>query len=75
MKKCPKCQRFYDDASLNFCLEDGVGLIVVEDAPEPTLRFVPAPTVNLPIPATEQSIDVSPILTQTNNFSPTGASF
>lgn len=35
MKRCPKCNQTYDDASLNFCLTDGAPL--VEMASEPTV--------------------------------------
>ena len=27
MKRCPQCQRVYDDLTLNFCLDDGVWLV------------------------------------------------
>ncbi len=31
MKKCPKCNNTYANGSLNFCLEDGTTLILVND--------------------------------------------
>lgn len=43
MKRCPKCQREYDDESLRFCLEDGTSLVGKPPSEPP-------PTVVLPIP-------------------------
>lgn len=36
MKRCPQCRRRYSDESLNFCLDDGVPLVIEPDS-EPTL--------------------------------------
>ena len=42
MKTCPKCKRVYNDASLNFCLEDGEWLAEDSDAVEnPTAILTP----------------------------------
>ncbi len=40
MKVCPKCNQTYDDANLNFCLDDGELLMEMQtnDAP-PTIMF------------------------------------
>jgi cell division septation protein DedD len=32
MKRCTQCNRTYTDESLNFCLDDGAGLIPIQDA-------------------------------------------
>jgi hypothetical protein len=59
VKKCPVCNRFYDDATLNFCLEDGALLSATDDpdktqqisAPHETnsiLTRVSYPTANVP---------------------------
>lgn len=45
MKRCPSCNRTYNDLSLNFCLEDGtplVGEAVTPSDPNATWRF-PSP--------------------------------
>jgi F5/8 type C domain-containing protein len=50
MKRCPKCQRSYDDDSLRFCLEDGTSLATI------TREVEPPPTAILPRePATQKS--------------------
>jgi len=42
MKTCPKCKRVYNDASLNFCLEDGEWLVDDSGAVEnPTAILTP----------------------------------
>lgn len=51
MKRCPKCGRSYEDANLNFCLEDGELLSLqatsaaVDDSP-PTVMLDPARRTN-----------------------------
>ncbi len=51
MKHCPKCGRSYEDANLNFCLEDGELLSLqatgsaVDDSP-PTVMLDPARRTN-----------------------------
>jgi YARHG domain len=35
MKRCPTCQRTYNDDSLRFCLQDGATLVSVSDASRP----------------------------------------
>jgi hypothetical protein len=35
LKICPKCRRFYDDADLRFCLNDGVPLIFADEKLKP----------------------------------------
>lgn len=40
MKRCPSCNRTYNDESLNFCLEDGTPLVGAPD-PNATLRYPP----------------------------------
>lgn len=39
MKRCPKCNRTYPDAGLNFCLEDGTALINARPTSAPTAAF------------------------------------
>lgn len=39
MKRCPTCQRRYADDTLNFCLEDGAPLAVVNPATDDTLTL------------------------------------
>jgi TolB-like protein/Tfp pilus assembly protein PilF len=47
MKQCPKCSRVYNDESLNFCLEDGEGLIVADPVSEsPTAIQLPRLSVD-----------------------------
>ena len=41
MKSCPKCGRAYDDASLNFCLDDGEWLVDDTAEGEPTRSMPP----------------------------------
>lgn len=31
MKQCPQCRRLYDDETMNFCLDDGAGLVAFTD--------------------------------------------
>src|SRR2546422_9221956 len=49
MKRCPKCNRRYDDDSLKFCLEDGSPLAApTRDSEPPPTEFLPpraAPTL------------------------------
>ncbi len=33
MKQCPRCKQSYSDANLNFCLEDGELLMVMQEQP------------------------------------------
>lgn len=43
MKRCPKCNRKYDDDTLRFCLEDGASLsAVTRDAEPPPTEIMPA---------------------------------
>jgi hypothetical protein len=53
MKRCPSCNRTYNDLSLNFCLEDGTPLIAA-GAPDPnaTIRY-PGPRDTSEPPPTE----------------------
>ncbi len=37
MKRCPRCNQTYDDANLNFCLNDGELLRDFSDGPPPTI--------------------------------------
>ena len=39
MRTCPKCNRQYDDDSLNYCLEDGTVLNPRYDAEAETLKI------------------------------------
>jgi len=50
MKRCPKCQRSYNDDTLRFCLEDGTSLATI------TREVDPPPTAILPRePPTQKS--------------------
>jgi hypothetical protein len=66
MKRCPECNRKYDDDTLRFCLDDGKSLVIDGVAPtkagvtmvlpppegnQPTLREVGRPDVPPPAPA------------------------
>lgn len=42
MKRCPTCNRSYDDDTLSFCLEDGTRLATAYD-PEATVVSRPRP--------------------------------
>jgi TolB-like protein/lipopolysaccharide biosynthesis regulator YciM len=42
MKRCRKCNREYDDETLNFCLEDGTPLVDGEALDEPATAILPA---------------------------------
>src|SRR5215475_248155 len=39
MKRCPKCNSQYSDATLSFCLQDGTPLIEVKQSSVDTLSF------------------------------------
>jgi hypothetical protein len=39
MKRCPTCNRTYNDLSLNFCLEDGTPLVTAGADPNATIRY------------------------------------
>src|SRR4029450_11666146 len=39
MKTCPQCQRVYEDATLNFCLEDGEWLGAADGSEPATMIF------------------------------------
>src|ERR1700716_804395 len=42
MKRCPKCNRNYEDDTLRFCLEDGSPLsVVARDAEPPATEILP----------------------------------
>ena len=48
MKRCPKCNRQYDDETLRFCLEDGSALFSARDSDAPATEIMPprgGPTV------------------------------
>lgn len=42
MKRCPKCQRAYEDETLRFCLEDGSPLFDARDSQAPATEIFPA---------------------------------
>lgn len=42
MKRCPKCQRPYEDETLRFCLEDGSPLFDARDSEAPATEILPA---------------------------------
>lgn len=43
MKRCPKCNRKYEDDTLKFCLEDGASLsVVARDSDPPRTEIMPA---------------------------------
>jgi hypothetical protein len=43
MKRCPKCNRKYEDDTLRFCLEDGSSLsVITRDAEPPPTEILPA---------------------------------
>lgn len=42
MKRCPKCQRAYEDETLRFCLEDGSPLFDARDSEAPATEILPA---------------------------------
>lgn len=42
MKRCPKCQRAYQDETLRFCLEDGSPLFDARDSNAPATEILPA---------------------------------
>ncbi|MGQ0762897.1 MAG: YIP1 family protein [Acidobacteriota bacterium] len=51
MKRCPACNREYDDA-VRFCLEDGSTLVRSADSSEPTMTMPAAPEFRSPPPPT-----------------------
>jgi hypothetical protein len=53
MKKCPSCNRVYDD-QLRFCLEDGVTLVRANESAEPTMTMPAQPAFQPPPPPTLQ---------------------
>ena len=65
MKRCPTCNRTYNDASLNFCLEDGTPLVTnaggIHD-PNATIRYGEPPDTNPP--PTEIYRQPAPLLNQ-----------
>lgn len=42
MKRCPKCDRAYEDETLRFCLEDGSPLFDARDSEAPATEILPA---------------------------------
>lgn len=42
MKRCPRCQRAYEDETLRFCLEDGSPLFDARDSEAPATEILPA---------------------------------
>ena len=68
MKKCPSCNRVYDD-QLRFCLEDGVTLVRTNESAEPTMTMPAQPPFQPPPPPTLQmpvkpSLSVAATVTQ-----------
>src|SRR2546426_12342500 len=57
MKRCPLCNRTYEDNALSFCLNDGSALI----KDEPGVPSSPAPTILAPPPATDWSSPRTPV--------------
>lgn len=56
MKRCPSCQRTYEDDSQTFCMNDGTPL--VPDAPPPSLdKTMMAGAMSTPPPPTPQSFN------------------
>jgi hypothetical protein len=53
MKRCPTCNRTFDDEWLSFCTEDGATLV---ESPSTQLPSEPPPTVYIP-----QAIDTNPV--------------
>ncbi|MDX6305880.1 MAG: periplasmic protein TonB [Blastocatellia bacterium] len=51
MTSCPTCGRTYEDETMRFCLDDGASLSVGSSA---SGSRVPAPTLRMPAPVTEQ---------------------
>src|SRR5436305_14861052 len=39
MKRCPKCNSQYSDATLNFCLQDGASLVTLHQSSIDTVSF------------------------------------
>ena len=77
MKRCPKCNRKYEDNTLRFCLEDGSTLSVVKRDPEPptteilphvqpTLKSSAGPT----IPSYPNVADFRPASTEARQSNP-----
>ncbi|HEX6190300.1 MAG TPA: hypothetical protein VFZ40_19755, partial [Pyrinomonadaceae bacterium] len=63
MKRCPKCQRAYEDETLRFCLEDGSPLFDARDSEAPATEILPArgtPTLKSTGPTVPSYQDVSP---------------
>src|SRR6266540_3266437 len=47
MKRCPKCNRQYNDDTLRFCLEDGTPLsAITRDANPPATEILPSPVAS-----------------------------
>jgi F5/8 type C domain-containing protein len=68
MKRCPKCQRSYDDDSLRFCLEDGTSLATLtrEVDPPPTAilsRETPTQKSSAPTIPSYPNLNVVPVAT------------
>ena len=51
MKRCPTCNRTYEDDALSFCLTDGSSLI--RDEPAAPSSFDPPPTILAPPPTSD----------------------
>lgn len=47
MKRCPKCNRAYEDETLRFCLEDGSPLFDARDSEAPATEILPRGTPTL----------------------------
>jgi len=65
MKRCPKCQRSYNDDSLRFCLEDGTSLATItrEAEPPPTAilsRETPTQKSSAPTIPSYPNLNVAP---------------
>ncbi len=59
MKRCPLCNRTYEDDALSFCLSDGSALI--KDEPAAPGSFDPAPTILARPAATDWSSPPAPV--------------
>jgi hypothetical protein len=51
MKRCPTCNRTYEDEALSFCLTDGS--LLIKDEPAAPSSFDPPPTILAPPPASD----------------------
>jgi hypothetical protein len=66
MKRCPACNRVYQDESIRFCLDDGVALMgeqVSSSDPHQTLQ-IPSPRGTDPIPTEKIRVDATSLQPQ-----------